>query len=558
VPVFAQLFHGGREMMDSFDGALPGAVAPSVGPNERFHVMPRVMPRTMIEEIVAGFAAAAGRVQTAGMDGVEIVASHGYLPAQFLNPRLNLRTDQYGGSLENRLRFLRDVLDAVRATVGQGFVVGLRCSLAEMSPDGIVEHEWLEALRLLDADESLDYVSVVAGSSATLAGSDHIVPPMTMPNAYTSPLAEKAKKVLSVPVLVAGRVNEPQQAERILATGHADAVGMVRALICDPLLPQKTAAGQVDDIRACIGCNQACIGHFHSGFPISCIQYPESGRELEYGRRVHVVARDARDVLVVGGGPAGLKAAAVAAERGHRVTLVERELRVGGQALLAERLPDRAEFLGLVTNLQGEAERAGVEIQTETTVDVSLVEQRRPDIVIVATGARPRRPFIELAPDAIVFDAWEVISGARIPDGRIVVADWRCDWIGLGVAIQLARAGHPVTLGSTGTIAGQRIQQYVRDAMIVAAERVHVQRIPLVRIFGADRTAVYFQHVLTEEAIVVEDAAALVLALGHEPVDDLYHALADYAGEVHAIGDCVAPRTAEEAVLDGLRIAAAL
>jgi NADPH-dependent 2,4-dienoyl-CoA reductase/sulfur reductase-like enzyme len=333
---------------------------------------------------------------------------------------------------------------------------------------------------------------------------------------------------------------------------------MVRALICDPLLPQKTAAGQVDDIRACIGCNQACIGHFHSGFPISCIQYPESGRELEYGRRVHVVARDARDVLVVGGGPAGLKAAAVAAERGHRVTLVERELRVGGQALLAERLPDRAEFLGLVTNLQGEAERAGVEIQTETTVDVSLVEQRRPDIVIVATGARPRRPFIELAPDAIVFDAWEVISGARIPDGRIVVADWRCDWIGLGVAIQLARAGHPVTLGSTGTIAGQRIQQYVRDAMIVAAERVHVQRIPLVRIFGADRTAVYFQHVLTEEAIVVEDAAALVLALGHEPVDDLYHALADYAGEVHAIGDCVAPRTAEEAVLDGLRIAAAL
>ena len=231
---------------------------------------------------------------------------------------------------------------------------------------------------------------------------------------------------------------------------------------------------------------------------------------------------------------------------------------MGGQVLLAERLPDRAEFLGLVTNLQGEAERAGVEIQTETTVDVSLVEQRRPDIVVVATGARPRRPLIELAPDAIVFDAWEVISGARMPEGRIVVADWRCDWIGLGVAIQLARAGHPVTLGSTGTIAGQRIQQYVRDAMIAAAERVHVQRIPLVRVFGADRSSVYFQHVLTEEAIVVEDAAALVLSLGHEPVDDLYQALGDYTGELHAIGDCVAPRTAEEAVLEGLRIAAAI
>lgn len=558
VPVFAQLFHGGREMMDSFDGSLPVAFAPSVVPNERFHVMPRSMPLSMIGEIVAGFAAAARRAQTAGMEGVEIVASHGYLPAQFLNPRLNLRTDRYGGSPENRLRFLRDVLGAVRATVGQAFVVGLRCSIAEMSPDGMSEHEWLDALRLLDADESLDYVSVVAGSSATLAGSDHIVPPMTMPNAYTTPLAEKAKKVVSVPVLVAGRVNEPQQAERILTAGQADAVGMVRALICDPLLPQKTAAGRVDDIRACIGCNQACIGHFHAGFPISCIQYPESGRELEYGRRVPVVVRDARDVLVVGGGPAGLKAAAVAAERGHHVTLLERERRVGGQVLLAERLPDRAEFLGLVTNLQSEAERAGVQIQTETTVDVSLIEERWPDVVVVATGARPRRPLIEVAPDAIVFDAWEVISGAHMPEGRIVVADWRCDWIGLGVAIQLARAGHPVTLGSTGTIAGQRIQQYVRDAMIAAAERVHVKRIPLVRIFGADRSAVYFQHVLTEEAIVVEDAAALVLALGHEPVDDLYQALGDYTGEVHAIGDCVAPRTAEEAVLEGLRIAAAL
>jgi 2,4-dienoyl-CoA reductase-like NADH-dependent reductase (Old Yellow Enzyme family) len=558
VPVFAQLFHGGREMMDSFDGSLPIAVAPSAVPNERFHVMPRAMPVSLISEIVAGFGAAAGRVLTAGMDGAEIVASHGYLPAQFLNPRLNLRNDRYGGSLENRLRFLREVVDAIRTAVGTEFVVGLRCSIAEMTPDGITEDEWLEALGILDAGAALDYVSVVAGSSSTLAGSDHIVPPMTTPHAYTSPLAAKAKQVVSVPVLVAGRVNEPQQAERILAAGQADAVGMVRALICDPLLPQKTASGRVDDIRACIGCNQACIGHFHAGYPISCIQYPESGRELEYGRRMPVLARDARDVLVVGGGPAGLKAAAVAAERGHRVTLAEKEPRVGGQVLLAERLPDRAEFLGLVANLQREAERAGVKIETETDVDVSLIEQRRPDLIVLATGARPRRPVIELVADAIVFDAWEVISGARMPEGRIVVADWRCDWIGLGVAIHLARAGHPVTLGSTGTIAGQRIQQYVRDAMIAAAERVHVQQIPLVRLFGADGSAVYFQHVLTEDAVIVEDAAALVLALGHEPADDLYRALGDYAGEVHAVGDCVAPRTAEEAVLDGLRIAAAL
>ncbi|HSO29758.1 MAG TPA: FAD-dependent oxidoreductase [Candidatus Sulfomarinibacteraceae bacterium] len=555
-PVFAQIFHGGRGIMDSLDGSLPVAFAPSAVPTERFHVMPRAMPLRLIEDVVAGYAAAARRVQAAGMDGVEIVASHGYLPAQFLNPRVNLRTDRYGGSLDNRLRFLREIIAAVRAEVDREFVVGLRISIVEMEPEGITEHESLGALRELDADGSLDYVSVVAGSTATLAGSDHIVPPMTMPNAYTAPLAALAKGVVRVPVLVAGRVNQPQEAERIVATGQADAVAMTRALISDPLLPIKSATGRAEEIRACIGCNQACIGHFHAGYPISCIQYPESGREVRYGRRT--LAAEPRDVLVVGGGPAGLKAAAVAAARGHRVTLAEAARRVGGQVLLAERLPDRAEFGGLITNLAAEAVRAGARILTGTAVDLAFIDRERPDVVILATGARPRRPPLELSPGATVLDAWEVVRGAHIPDGRIVVADWRCDWVGLGVAIQLGRAGHPVVLGSTGTTAGERIQQYVRDAMIAAAERVRVARIPLVRIFGYDGSAAFLQHVLTGDAVVVEDVAALVLALGHEPVDELAHALLDYPGEVHAIGDCLAPRTAEEAVLEGLRVASAI
>jgi len=356
--------------------------------------------------------------------------------------------------------------------------------------------------------------------------------------------------------MVAGRVNQPQEAEHIIAAGQADAVAMTRALICDPLLPIKAATGRAEEIRACIGCNQACIGHFHAGFPISCIQFPESGRELEYGRRVP--AAIARDVIVVGGGPGGLKAAAVAAARGHRVTLYEAARRVGGQALLAAKLPDRAEFGGIVMNLVAEAERAGVRILTGTTVDAALIDRERPDVVIVATGARPRTPAIELTPGAVVLDAWAVVGGAPVPEGRIAVADWRCDWIGLGVAISLARAGRRVVLGSNGTTAGLRIQQYVRDAMLAAAERARVERIPLVRIFGYDGTAAFFQHVLTEDAVIVEDVAALVLALPPEPVDELLGALEGYAGEVHAIGDCLAPRTAEEAVLEGLKVASAI
>jgi 2,4-dienoyl-CoA reductase-like NADH-dependent reductase (Old Yellow Enzyme family) len=552
-PVFAQIFHAGREIMDSIDGSLPVALAPSAVPTERFHVMPRAMTVALIEEIVTGYGEAARRAQAAGLDGVEILSGHGYLPAQFLNPRLNLRTDQYGGTPENRLRFLREVIAAVRARVGREFVLGLRVAVEEHEPDGITRDESLEALRELDADGTLDYVSVVAGSSATLAGSDHIVPPMTMPNAYTAPLAALVKGVVRVPVLVAGRVNQPQEADRIIATGQADAVAMTRALICDPLLPVKSATGRAEEVRACIACNQACIGHFHAGYPISCIQYPESGREIRYGRR-HAAAVP-RDVLVVGGGPGGLKAAAVAAARGHRVTLVEAARRVGGQALLAQLLPDRAEFGGIITNLAAEVERAGVRVVTGTTVDLAYIDRERPDVVIVATGARPRRPPLELTPGARVLDAWEVLQGAPVPDGRIVVADWRCDWVGLGIATALGRAGHPVILGSNGTIAGQLIQQYVRDAMLVAAERARVERIPLVRIFGYDGSAVFFQHVLTDEAVVIEDVAALVLALGHDAVDELYQGLLGYPGEVHLIGDSLAPRTAEEAVLEGLRVA---
>jgi NADPH-dependent 2,4-dienoyl-CoA reductase/sulfur reductase-like enzyme len=223
----------------------------------------------------------------------------------------------------------------------------------------------------------------------------------------------------------------------------------------------------VDDIRACIGCNQACIGHFHAGYPISCIQHPETGRELRYGERTR--ATTPRDVVVVGGGPAGLKAAAVAAERGHRVTLYEAADRVGGQVLLAQELPGRSEFGGAVPNLLREAERAGVRVITGIRVDRALVERDAPDVVVVATGARPRRPEIDVTGDPLILDAWQVLSGAAVPAGHVVVADWRCDWVGLGLAERLARQAHRVTLAVDGYMAGQRLQQYVRDVMLAAS-----------------------------------------------------------------------------------------
>lgn len=304
--VLSQLFHPGREIMESADGLLAVAYSASSVPNERFRVMPRALDQAMIDEIVQGYASAARRLQQAGLDGVEVVASHGYLPAQFLNPRVNLRSDGYNGELEQRLRFLREVLAAVRAATDEQFIIGLRISADERDSQGLSEDESLAAAIALQGQ--LDYLHIVAGTSASLGGAVHIVPPMAIEPAYLAREAAAFKQQLAIPLFVTGRINQPQDAELILARGQADVCGMTRALICDPLMPNKTERGQVEDVRACIACNQACIGHFHRGLAISCIQRPETGRELQYGQLTPTVTP--KRILVAGGGPSGMKAAA--------------------------------------------------------------------------------------------------------------------------------------------------------------------------------------------------------------------------------------------------------
>lgn len=554
--VFGQLFHPGREIMESQDGSAPVAYSASAVPTERFHVTPRPLSLGMIGDIVDGYARGAERLRAAGLDGVEIVASHGYLPAQFLNPRVNLRDDAYGGDEGRRLRFLREVVAAVRAAAGDAIAVGLRISVDELSHDGLTPDEAVAACAALDGDGGLDYVNVTAGSSATLAGSVHIVPPMAVANAYTLPFAAAVKAAVSVPVLVGGRINQPQEAERALARGQADACGMTRALICDPELPNKAAAGRPDEIRACVACNQACIGHFHLGYPISCIQHPETGRELRHGHRRR--AARARRVVVVGGGPGGLKAAAVAAERGHAVTLYEAEHRLGGQVRLAQLLPGRAEFGGIVANLAGEAERAGARIVTGARADAALVRSERADAVVLATGARPRRLPFETAGAPCVLDAWQVLLGTEPPEGAVAVVDWRCDWIGLGVAELLARRGRRVHLCVNGYMPGQLLQQYVRDTWLATVHRLGIDVVPMVRLRGVDDDTVYLEHTASGELVELGGIDGVVLAQGHESVADLAGQLEDAAVEVHAVGDCLAPRTVEEAVLEGLEVAAAL
>jgi 2,4-dienoyl-CoA reductase-like NADH-dependent reductase (Old Yellow Enzyme family) len=550
--LFGQLFHPGREIAEADGGLLSVAYAPSAVPNERFRVMPRPLKRSMIDAIVHGYGDAARRMQTAGLDGVEIVASHGYLPAQFLNPRVNLRDDAYGGDLDGRLRFLREVISDIRAKVTDGFVVGLRISGSEADEQGLTEDETLDAVTRLD--DSIDYVHITLGTSASLGGAIHIVPPMTLKTAYVVPYAARIKRQSRIPVFVTGRINQPQEAESVIASRHADVCGMTRALICDPEMPNKAARGAPEDIRACIACNQACIGHFHKGFPISCIQNPVSGRELRFGTPSPAARR--KRVMVIGGGPAGMKAAATAAERGHHTTLYEAQRRLGGQALLAQMLPGRAEFGGLVTNLQRELELAGVQIHTSTRVDRAAVLAAAPDVVLIATGAKPYRPEFPQEGALQIVDAWQVLRGQGTIGQSVVVIDWRADWIGIGIAEHLAQQGRTVRLAVSGIAAGESLPLYVRDHSAAGLHKLGVKVLTYMRLYGSDSDSVYLQHVSSGEAVVIDKVDTLVLCTGHTPVDELSDSLEGMDVEAHIIGDAASPRTAEEAVYEGLKVAA--
>ena len=553
--LFGQLYHEGRARAHSSDGSQDVALAPSALPDERFHIMPRAMSVPMIEEMVNLFAAGAARLLRGGADGMELLVGLGYLYSQFLSPRSNLRTDRYGGSPGDRLRFLRETLVAARESTSDDFIIGIRIAGEEYDADGLRLEDTIEACQTLDRDGLIDYVNVSAWGTTGLLGTSKTIPSMFMDIGPTLPYARALREVLSVPVLTAGRINQPQQAEHALASGQSDMIGMVRAFIADPDFALKAEQDRPDDIRVCIACNQACIGHRHSGHGISCIQFPETGRELEYGTRVPAPVK--KRIAVVGGGPGGIKAAVVAAERGHDVTLYEKSARLGGQVLLAQALPDRAEFGGLVTNLEYEIAKARVSVVRNVEVTEEMLLEEQPDAVIIATGAVPYRPAGQFE-EAQVVTAWEVLENQVNVGHSVVVADWRCDWVGLGIAEKLAAEGCSVRLCVNGEMAGQMLHSYLRHQWAGRLHKLGVEVVPYMRLFAADSDTVYLQHVMSEEAVLFDGVDTLVLAYGHASVIGLYDTLRGKIEDLHAIGDCLSPRTAEEAVLEGLKVGAVI
>jgi NADPH-dependent 2,4-dienoyl-CoA reductase/sulfur reductase-like enzyme len=468
----------------------------------------------------------------AGLDGVEVSAAHRYLIEQFFDPVLNRRDDDWADGR----RFLEAVLRAVRASTPQ-LCLGVRVSGDSEAGVAIAEAV---------ARQGVDYLSVALGDSSTYPGSVGIVPP---PPVEEDAVVAHVERFRLGPALIAtSRIVDPEHAERLIADGIVDAVGMTRALIADPELPAKACADRASRILRCIGCN-TCIAHYHAGTAIACAVNPRTGRELTWPDRPPR-ATPAR-LVVVGGGPAGLAAAADAADAGQGVVLLERSPRLGGQMALTYAAPGTTEIgRQLVALFEGRLAEAGVEVRLDTEADVQTVFELEPDVVVVATGARPFAPDLPLEGVEVV-QSWDVLAGAAPRGRRVVVADWGGDPSGLDAAEVLAAAGDEVTLAVASVTVGEAIHQYRRNLYLQRLYRAGVRILQHYALAGASDGEVELSNVFAPELHLRVPSDLLVLAQGRVPEDELAPTLAAAGLRVVEAGDCLSPRSLEEAVLEG-------
>jgi len=511
--------------------------------------VPHEMDEEEIGELIDAYARCAGYVRDGGFDGVELHASHGYLIQQFFSLLSNVRSDRWGGSLENRMRFAFEVIGAVRRAVGSDFVLGIRLSADEFVPGGLTTDDTQEIARRLVATGQLDYVSVSAGMGQTpfLITCDMNFPPGSQ--AYLAGLIKQA--VGSTPVFASQRINDPILAERILAEGQADMVGMTRALLCDPELPRKARAGQLDDIRACIGCNQNCIGRVMQSKSIGCIQNAAVGREREWGIGTLTRAPRRKRVTVIGGGPAGMECARVLAERGHAVTLYEQGHELGGQVNLITKVASREEFGGVVRYLAHQMQRLGVDVRLSTAASAETILAEQPDAVVLATGSVPERPAIAGVDAPNVCDVTDLLAGRVEPGRKAVVIDGECFYRALTAADFLLSRDVEVEVLSPVFFVGMHVPMpsLIITYMNLCSKGVVFTPMHMVRSI-ADHSVSAF-HVFSFAERTLTGVDTVVLAYPGRAHNGLYQQLKGKAPELYQIGDCVAPRKVDMAILEG-------
>jgi 2,4-dienoyl-CoA reductase-like NADH-dependent reductase (Old Yellow Enzyme family)/thioredoxin reductase len=542
--VALQIYHAGRQMSERVSGREP--VAPSAIPCPMVRAMPRALTAQEIEVLIERFAEAAARARAAGFDAVEFNGGHGYLLHQFLSPLSNQRDDDWGGDAERRQRFVLEVVKRVRRRVGPDFPLIYKMSTDDGLPGGLTLAETPVIATRLEAAG----VAAVVASAGTYGSFGCIVQPVTDGEACLRGHAAVLRRALTIPVVAVSRITTPEVAEDILERGEADLVALGRALLADPDWPEKARARRPLDIRPCITCNE-CLTRLFRVEAIRCAVNPEVGREREFPA---LRATKPRRVVVAGGGPAGMQAAALAAERGHTVVLLEARDQLGGQLSVASRIRYKLSMGRLAEYLASRLAATGVDVRCGVAADVRAIRALDPDVVVVATGPRRLMPDIPGIDAPWVRTIWDVLSAtSRGPGPAVVIGD---EGVACEVALMLRERGIEVTLLAPSNQVARDVEPVTRRALLTLLERegvrvraaITVERIADHQVFGRDAAG---------NAISLE-AGLVVVAPRLDADHSLTEALEAAGLRVHAAGDCVEPGAVGAAIRAATEVAISL
>ncbi len=545
--IFAQLNHNGQQCSGALS-RLP-VWAPSAVPDVLYREVPKVMEPEDIAEVIDYFQRSAVHVREGGFDGVELQFGHSSLARQFMSPLTNYRDDEYGGDAEKRLRFPLELVAAVRRALGSDYTLGVRLCADELIPGGLTLDDAKVIARRMEDTGHLDFINLTLSTFYNL----HLVGgTMHLPLGYTVPLAAGVKEAVSLPVFATGRINDPALAERVLADGQADMIGVVRGQIADPDFARKARDGRTDDIRYCIACNQNCYGRVGLNRSIGCVQNPAVGVEAIEGERWLKPTRNRKRVMVIGGGPAGMWAAKVAALRGHDVTLYERGGELGGQVLIAAKGAGRDEFGVIVRNERNQLEPAGVSVMLGTEVTPELVAGAKPDAVIVATGSRPKACPVAGGDGPDVVNVWQVLRDEVTLGERVALIDYDGHHQATATAETLADRGKTVHVVTSSLFVGSELgpsqDLYLSRQRLLQKGVTFTPDFAVMEIKG---TEIHGFNVYSNEWDVLGPYDTVVTAMGNDADDSLYFALKGTVPELYRVGDCVAPRKVDMAILEG-------